>query len=140
MRVSLLCLALLLHASPAFCQHDLKIHYVRLANVDTLVTTYNRYNTQEATISIDKILAKPRLVCDLPDCKVTHFSITFIPRGHDLAGPFSISGAELSSTVKNLLCKYKEEKTNVKIAIEDVQILRNGKTEDIVGGIFYKTW
>ena len=120
-----------------FGQGNQWLHHMRFANMESSVTTYNRSAGQASAISIDKILANPKLICDLQNSTVTHFTITLVPRGGDLYTSTTI-GNELKDQVKNKLRELKEAGTKTKIVVESIEINMNGKTEPITGALFYE--
>jgi hypothetical protein len=122
----------------SFGQGNHLIHKIRLGNIKSSVTTYNRMAWQEAAIPYDEILANPKVVCDMPNCEVTHFTVSIIPRGADLYGPFSTNGHELNEKVKSGLLELREAKNKAKIIFEDIQVNNNGKNETITGAMIYE--
>ena len=73
-----------------------------------------------ATAGCEQILANPRLVDirGLPD--VHHFTITFLPKGRDIIGPYPTIGSALTSQEKEIITQLKG--TSFKIVIEDIKV------------------
>jgi hypothetical protein len=90
-------------------------------NADIKQTNYTTY---------EKVMAEPRLICNVPGAKVTEFTISYLPKGKDYQGPYKITGSELSGIAKKLLMEEKESKSpnpDTRIFIEEIHVLINGK-------------
>ncbi len=137
-----LIMVLSLHPEFSYCQNNQFIHTIRLGNIRTTHTIYNGHSGQTGKITYDELLANSKLVCDMPGCAVTQFTITFIPPGRDLFGPFKTNGAELTArnkdSIKNWKDTWKSTDKKIKIVIEDIHISRNGTDETIKGSLYYE--
>jgi hypothetical protein len=76
----------------------------------------------------DKVFANPKLICNEPNCEVTEFDFSYLPKGKDYQGPYHITGAALSQQVLGF---FKTDSLNPKtrIFIENITVRRNGKEE-----------
>ena len=63
-------------------------------------------HTSGTTVTRAQLLSDPKLADKNGMCNVTHFVITFFPKGHDLVGPFSTNGNTLTAAeigiIKNI--------------------------------------
>jgi hypothetical protein len=121
----------------SFGQVPVKIQHVRLGNVKKHTTHYGKYPYSEAKTTYDAILANPRLVCDVAGYKVSRYTLTFIPHGKDLAGPYHVTGAELTERDRNWITNRKDERSHIKIVIEDIQLIHNGQEDTLIGTLIY---
>jgi len=85
-------------------------------------------NEERNMISVRTILANPKLISAKASCEVTGFTISFLPEGGNLYGPFKTEG----SAIKPEHCKYLKEnaEANVKIFIENIRMSCNGTSVD----------
>ncbi|MBL7693167.1 MAG: hypothetical protein JNM41_16355 [Flavipsychrobacter sp.] len=85
-------------------------------------------NEERNMISVRTILANPKLISAKASCEVTGFTISFLPEGGNLYGPFKTEG----SAIKPEHCKYLKEnaEANVKIFIEHIRMSCNGTSVD----------
>ncbi len=82
-----------------------------------------------------KIMEDPTLTTKEPDCEVTGFTITFIPIGGYLSGPYKTSGNKIQGNQLSYLKEFTN--MNIKIVFEDIQLKCKGK--DSVGGTLFVT-
>ena len=123
----------------SFGQAPITIQHVRLGNVKKSVTHFgNKHPYSDAKTTYDYILANPRMVCDEPGYEVSRYTLTFIPRGKDLVGPYHITGAALTERDKTWLKNRKEERSNTRIAIEDIFLKHNGREDSLIGTLLYQ--
>lgn len=127
-----------IHSEYSWSQNNQWLHKVRLGNIKTTKTTYNKYAGQESAATYDQILANPKIICDMPDCIVTHYNISIIPPGQDIYGPYSTNRDELSEKNIELIRNWKDTKKKLKIVIEDIHIAFNGIDEPLKGALFYE--
>jgi hypothetical protein len=85
-------------------------------------------NEERNMISVRTILANPKLISAKASCEVTGFTISFLPEGGYIYGPFKTDG----SAIKPEHCKYLKEnaEANVKIFIENIRMSCNGTSVD----------
>ncbi|MBE2289547.1 MAG: hypothetical protein IAE95_08340 [Chitinophagaceae bacterium] len=85
-------------------------------------------NEERNMISVRTILANPKLISAKASCEVTGFTISFLPEGGNVYGPFKTEGA----TIKPEHCKYLKDnaEANVRIFIENIRMSCNGTTVD----------
>ncbi len=81
-------------------------------------------NEDRKNIQVKTLLAYPKLVSAKPSCEVTSFSISFLPEGGQLYGPFRTEGAAIDEKQVNYLKEHAAE--NVKIFIEHIHLSCNG--------------
>lgn len=112
----LFCVAILPTFVSAQVKKEVKRSNVRLAN------------EERNMISVRTILANPKLISAKASCEVTGFTISFLPEGGNLYGPFKTEG----SAIKPEHCKYLKEnaEANVKIFIENIRMSCNGTSVD----------
>ena len=99
-----------------------KVPPVRLGNIET------------NTATCEQILSFPRLLVMNPTCVVKSFTMTFIPKGQYLAGPYKTEGPALTDAEIALIKKYKG--TATKIVIEDIKVSCQGGPETTANTIF----
>jgi|GEM_PF-5401281 len=137
---ALVAIALLLTPLAGFCQDKVPIHKIRLGGIKNSTTIYkgSRPGVKEMKTSYKDILDNPRLICETDDCIVTHFTLTIVPKGSDLHGPYSTDGAELKENVKTHLTKLSDAGDHsAKIVVEDITVKHGNKTESVKGTLYY---
>jgi hypothetical protein len=82
-------------------------------------------NEKGKNIQLKTLLANPKLVSAKASCQVANFSISFLPEGGELYGPFRTEGAMISDKHLNYLKAHAEY--NIKIFIEHIHMTCNGK-------------
>ena len=76
------------------------------------------------------------MTCLKPNCKVSHFNCSLVPKGSDIY-TYSINGADLSTGLKNKLLLLKDIKENkAKLIIDSIVVNNNGRYELIKGILF----
>jgi len=71
-----------------------------------------------STVTRAQLLANPKFTDKNGTYNVTHFTITFFPKGHDLVGPFFTNGNALSVAELSII---KSLATPAKIIIDDIK-------------------
>ncbi len=82
-------------------------------------------NLDANSMPLKTILANPVLVATKPGCKVTSFTVSFLPKGGEYFGPFKTEG----NTIKENQVNYLKEFTtmNVRIFVEEIHVNCGGR-------------
>jgi hypothetical protein len=103
----------LLISLPSFAQDKTgTVPPVRLGNITT------------TTATTDQILSFPRLLVMNPTCVAKSFTITFLPKGEELIGPYHTNGPAL--TGEEIAIVKKLNGTPTRIIIEDIEVSCGG--------------
>lgn len=81
-------------------------------------------------MTVKQILADPYITVAEPGCEVTEFTISFLPKGQDLFGPYKTKGNALTDRQRQIIATHAGEK--LKIFVEGVLVSCNGKEEHAV--------
>jgi hypothetical protein len=81
-------------------------------------------------ITYDQILANPVLNYNQPNCEITEYTISFLPKGKDFRGPFTIKGSpKIQGIPLNIFKELKESKNeHTRIFIEGIHMNYNGES------------
>lgn len=82
---------------------------------------------QDRNLKIADILSNPSLIPSRTDCKVIEFTISFLPSGEDLYGPFVVKGDKIPAKQLEYLQKHKGVVT--RIFVEAIRQQCGDKTE-----------
>jgi hypothetical protein len=82
-------------------------------------------NESNKNIQVKTLLANPKMVSAKSSCEVTSFTISFLPEGGEIFGPFKTEGASIMEKQIGYIKAHANE--NVKIFIEDIHMSCNGK-------------
>ena len=69
---------------------------------------------------------------------MTHFTLTIVPKGSDLYGPYSTDGADLKENVKTHLTNLSDAGDHsARIVVEDITVKHGNQTESVKGMLYY---
>jgi hypothetical protein len=94
-------------------------------NLDTTISSPAK-NMRATTWSA--VLANTKLSCSEAGCTVTGFTISFLPKGMDFRGPFTISGSNdvnANASAKAAMTEFSAN-TPCRMFIEDIHVQRDG--------------
>ncbi|MBX2904429.1 MAG: hypothetical protein KF744_00220 [Taibaiella sp.] len=100
------------------------VSYSQSSHKSTTVTFANS-NTRNVTYSA--ALADPTIRTSKPGCSVTSCTMSFLPKGEYILGPFRCPGGKMHQRLVDYLRTYKGE--NIRIFIEDIMLDCNGKVD-----------
>ena len=116
-------LSVLFSATAVSAQNAQALPKVRFGNIETA----------EATIG--QVLASPRVVVMNPTFIVSHFTISVLPKGGELHGPYVTQGGKLTEDEITLLKKYGTD--GARIFVDDVYV-KNAAMEMKAIGVIVK--
>jgi hypothetical protein len=80
-----------------------------------------------STYTYDQMLANPMIICKGNSCKITEFTISFLPKDQDFIGPFRTSGNLIGPAQVDLIKRLQESKNEkTRVFIENVVMNCNG--------------
>ena len=114
---------------PAACfaqvQPQKHIPVVRYGDLDTLTTS--PLATNKPTTTWKQVLANTKLTCAEPGCRVTGFTISFLPKGMEYRGPYITKDrADLKEETVELLKKELVGNARCRVFIEAIHVSYNG--------------
>jgi hypothetical protein len=93
--------------------------------LDTLVTSSFARNKPSATWQ--QFLSDTRLSCLEPGCKVTSFTISFLPKGEEFQGPYKTAGSELRDETVNMVKAKLMGNPKCRVFIEAIHVDDHGR-------------
>ena len=95
------------------------------SNRKSTTVTFANSNTRNVTYSA--ILADPFVRTSKPGCSVQSCTVSFLPKGEDILGPFKCPGGQMHQRLVDYLNAYKGE--NIRIFVEDIMLTCNGRVD-----------
>lgn len=86
-------------------------------------------NSTQYKMTYHDILANPVVGTSKPGCSVVSCTISFLPKGEDILGPFKCPGGKMHQRLVDYLKTYKGE--NMRIFIEDIMLTCNGNLDSL---------
>ncbi|MES2702230.1 MAG: hypothetical protein V4649_06300 [Bacteroidota bacterium] len=96
---------------------------VHLGSIPTSVNSNGK--TQNVKTTRAEILRNPKLATNTPGTTIRQFTISFLPKGREFYGPFTIPGDQLPDDIKT---KINEFSAGSKVFIENIKVSVNGET------------
>ena len=93
------------------------------------IVVFGNHDTSAHKITYGQLIKEPSLVCDEKHDVVTEFRISFLPKGGEYLGPFTVQGNKLSDNIIERINKLRSEHPAlVRVFIEDLMVKKSTST------------